>query len=153
MPVSAEGRVEHQKLNQTAPLGVVWLSFWCSTRFTRKKLDHSGGSCLCNILGFSMVNINCINRRPSCLQVEQIPYNIIGWPYPPPLPPLGVKCNAFDLIVKMNVICLSFRENQCNSLTLDYPITFIVKSIMCFFPEYNIGSKGPSTNYVILFTV
>ena len=24
-------QVEHQKLNQTTPLGVVWLSFWCST--------------------------------------------------------------------------------------------------------------------------
>ena len=23
--------VEHQKLNQTTPYGVVWLSFWCST--------------------------------------------------------------------------------------------------------------------------
>ena len=30
--VSAEGRVEHQKLNQTTPYGAVWLSFWCSTR-------------------------------------------------------------------------------------------------------------------------
>ena len=25
-------RVEHQKLNQTTPYGAVWLSFWCSTR-------------------------------------------------------------------------------------------------------------------------
>ena len=33
----AEGQVESQKL------GVVWLSFWFSTRFTRKKLDHSCG--------------------------------------------------------------------------------------------------------------
>ena len=24
-------RVEYQKLNQTAPYGAVWLSFWCST--------------------------------------------------------------------------------------------------------------------------
>ena len=46
MPVSTEGRVKQQKLNQTARLGVVWLSFWCSTRFTRRKLYHSGGSYL-----------------------------------------------------------------------------------------------------------
>ena len=26
-------RVEHQKLNQTTPYGVVWLSFMCSTYF------------------------------------------------------------------------------------------------------------------------
>ena len=25
-------RVEHQKLNQTTPYGAVWLSFWSSTR-------------------------------------------------------------------------------------------------------------------------
>ena len=34
-PVFAEGRVEHQKLNQTAA-AAGWLSFWCSTRFTGK---------------------------------------------------------------------------------------------------------------------
>ena len=46
LPASAEGRVEHQNLNQTAALlsfgwvfdlnqtaAVVWLSIWCSTRF------------------------------------------------------------------------------------------------------------------------
>ena len=43
MPVSAEGRVEHQKLNQTEPYGAVWLSFWCSTRFTGKKSVPSNG--------------------------------------------------------------------------------------------------------------
>ena len=32
LTVSAEGRVEHQKLNQTTPYGAVWLSFWCPTR-------------------------------------------------------------------------------------------------------------------------
>ena len=36
--MSAEGRVEYQKLNQQ--------SFWFSTRFTRKTFDHSGGSYL-----------------------------------------------------------------------------------------------------------
>ena len=44
MTVSAEGRVENQKLNQTAAL-----SFWFSTRFTRKTLDHSVGSYLYNV--------------------------------------------------------------------------------------------------------
>ena len=47
MTVSAEGRVENQKLNQTAPLGVVWLGFWFSTRFTRKTLDQSRGKGNC----------------------------------------------------------------------------------------------------------
>ena len=28
--VSAEGRVEHQKLNEMAA-AIIWLSFWCST--------------------------------------------------------------------------------------------------------------------------
>ena len=34
---------------KTQPNGssaIVWLSFWCSTRFTRKKLDHSRGTYL-----------------------------------------------------------------------------------------------------------
>ena len=55
---------------------------------------------------------------------------------PPPLPPPPiVKYNAFDLIVKINVICY-YRGNQCNSFTLDLLITFIVKYIMYFFPGY-----------------
>ena len=40
---SAEGPVEHQKLNQTTAndsSAVVWLSFWCSTRFTRKRVTR-----------------------------------------------------------------------------------------------------------------
>ena len=34
--------VEHQKLNQTTPYGVVWLSFWCST-----YSDLAWASCAC----------------------------------------------------------------------------------------------------------
>ena len=41
MTVSAEGRVENQKL---------WLSFWFSTRFTRKKFCHSRGTYLYPVL-------------------------------------------------------------------------------------------------------
>ena len=39
----AEGRVEHQKLNQTATLSMaVWFHFWCSTRLlvSEKKVYH-----------------------------------------------------------------------------------------------------------------
>ena len=38
--VSAKGRVEHQKMNQTAALAAVWLSFWCSTHFAAKKVTR-----------------------------------------------------------------------------------------------------------------
>ena len=51
--VSTDGRVEHQKLNQK---GAVWLSFWCSTRFTRKKRVHSSGSYLYIFIMFSVAN-------------------------------------------------------------------------------------------------
>ena len=44
----AKCRVEHENLNQTTPQGVVWLSFWFSTRFTRKKRVHSRGIYLYN---------------------------------------------------------------------------------------------------------
>ena len=42
--ISAEGRVEHQKLKHTVAL--LLFGFWCSNRFTRKILDHPCGTYL-----------------------------------------------------------------------------------------------------------
>ena len=38
--LSTEGRVEHHKTQPNDSSAVVWFSFWCSTRFTSKKVTN-----------------------------------------------------------------------------------------------------------------
>ena len=56
---------------KTQPNGssaVVWLSFWFSTRFTRKILDYSNGTCLYFIQckkNFRAIGKACLKSAPS----------------------------------------------------------------------------------------
>ena len=50
--LSAEDRVEHQKLNKTVPSDVAWFSFSCSTRYTDYSYQTTPPPCLRQNLRF-----------------------------------------------------------------------------------------------------
>ena len=50
------------------------------------------------------------------------------------------QCNAFGLIVKINAIRASYRENQCYTFCLGFPSNFTLDLLMAFIVKSNAFS-------------